>query len=97
MDNRKLFDEIGETKFDKILIDETFYVETIIDELNLRKMENIINLNQISLRTFVVTTTTRHDQNPFKSKNLSHLENFYFHLTPVISRLLLVNTMLAAC
>ncbi len=36
----------------------------------------------------------RHDRNPLKSKSLSRLEIFYYRLTPVISRLLIVNTML---
>ncbi len=37
---------------------------------------------------------TTHDQNSRFSQSLSHLELYYSHLTPVISRLLIVNTML---
>ncbi len=39
----------------------------------------------------------RHDQNPRFSKSLSRLKIFYTRLTPVISRLLTVNTMLQTC
>ncbi len=38
-----------------------------------------------------------HDQNPSKSKSLSHLKKFYSRLTPLISRLLIINTMIPAC
>ncbi len=37
---------------------------------------------------------TRHDRNPRFSKSLSHLEIYCSRLTPVISHLLIVNTML---
>jgi hypothetical protein len=37
--------------------------------------------------------TDRHDQNPRFSKSLSHLKIYYSRLTPIISRLLIVNTM----
>jgi hypothetical protein len=37
---------------------------------------------------------TRHNRNLRFSKSLSHLELYYSHLTPVISRLLIINTML---
>jgi hypothetical protein len=40
------------------------------------------------------TMLGRHDQNPSKSKSLSHLKIFYSRLRPVISRLLIVNSML---
>ncbi len=43
---------------------------------------------------FFVTADSRHDQNPRFSQNLSRLEKFYTRLTPVISCLLTVNTML---
>ncbi len=37
---------------------------------------------------------SRLDQNPRFSKSLSHLEIYYSHLKPVISHLLIINTML---
>ncbi len=44
--------------------------------------------------TKTISNGARHDQNPRFSKSLSHLKIFYTHLTPVISCLLTVNTML---
>ncbi len=42
----------------------------------------------------IVTCVIRHDRNPRFSKSLSQLEILYTRLTPVISHLLTVNTML---
>jgi hypothetical protein len=42
----------------------------------------------------VYYTPNRHDRNPSKSKRLSHFKKNYSRLTPIFSRLLIVNTML---
>ncbi len=42
-------------------------------------------------------TQDRDERNPSKSKSLSRLEIFYSCLTPVISHLLFVNTILPTC
>ncbi len=59
---------------------------------------NVIMASAVIMNVFmlngIIMSVVRHDRNPSKSKILSRLKIFYSRLTPIISHLLIINTML---
>jgi hypothetical protein len=65
-------------------------------------IHSFVNISPVSgavshhIKKYCLKTHHRHDRNLRFSKSPSHLKIYYSRLTPVISRLLIVNTMLPA-
>jgi hypothetical protein len=72
---------------------ESKSVELLIKIRECSVQMNIHNRSKL-LHDNRVVIESRHDRNPRFSKSLSRLEIYYSRLPPVISRLLIINTML---